>query len=181
MAGVLAFMAYYHWGLFLSTFLALSTATYLMWIQAPRLVRLDRQAGDRYDRLTQDLNEGVAGARVIKAFSLENQRVNLFRQLVEQFTTATKTAQRQSEWRLNGPNLSSPMNHAFAAFLGAYLVGHNALDYGYLIGILMMLLAVVFRIEGLARSFALFYEARASAIRMCQILDAEPSIKDGPS
>ena len=181
MLGVLVIMAFYHWSLFLSTLIAISSATLFMWLQAPRLVRYDRHAGDRYDRLTQDLNEGVAGARVIKAFGLEEQRISVFRHLVESFTGATRNAQRQSEWRLNWPQLMVAMNHAVAAFLGAWLVGQGEMEVGNLVGLLMMLLAAVFRIEGLARGFALFYEARASAGRMCQILDASPDIVDGDS
>ena len=150
MLGVLVIMAFYHWSLFLSTLIAISSATLFMWLQAPRLVRYDRHAGDRYDRLTQDLNEGVAGARVIKAFGLEEQRINVFRHLVESFTGATRNAQRQSEWRLNWPQFIVAMNHAVAAFLGAWLVGHGEMEVGYLVGLLMMLLAAVFRIEGLA-------------------------------
>lgn len=179
MLGVLVIMAFYHWSLLLSTFIAITSATLLMWLQAPCLVRYDRHAGDRYDRLTQDLNEGVAGARVIKAFGLEAQRIGMFNRLVEHFMGATLNAQRQSEWRLTWPQFIVAMNHSLAAFLGALLVGQGTMEIGQLVGLLMMLLAAVFRIEGLARGFALFYEARASAGRMCQILDANPHIVDG--
>lgn len=177
--GVLVFMTYYHWSLGLMSFVAITLATSLMWIQAPLLVRLDRHAGDRYDRLTQELSESVAGMRVIKAFRLEAYRATSFARLVSYFAGASEHAQRSAEWRLNIPQLVVAMNHAAAAFVGTYLVSQGILSVGHLTALLMMLLSVVFRVEGLARGFALFYEARASAARINDILDAQPAIYDG--
>lgn len=176
LTGVIALMLWYHPSIALVTATALVIAIALMWAQAPLLVRLDRHAGDRYDRLTQDLSEGVSGVRVIKAFSLERLRISAFQRLVEAFAGSSRRAQRASEWRLQMPQLVVAVNHGLCTFIAVWLVSNGALDVGQLTATVMMLVSVVFRIEGLARGFALFYEARASAARIREILDATPSI-----
>jgi ABC-type multidrug transport system fused ATPase/permease subunit len=177
--GVVAFLFWYHWSIGLCTAITLTVAITWMWWQADHLVRLDRRAGDRYDHLTQELSEGVAGARVIKAFRLEEERVGRFRTRLQRFARAWTWAQRATEIRLALPQFLVAINHAMVFTLCAFLASYGELRIGELAGAVMMLISVVFRLESVARGVGMMAEARASAQRLDDMLQAKPSIVGG--
>jgi ABC-type multidrug transport system fused ATPase/permease subunit len=58
-------------------------------------------------------------------------------------------------------------------------VTHDALTLGELVASLMLITAVIFRVEGVGRTIQTFAEASASAARIMELLDAEPAVHDG--
>lgn len=60
--------------------------------QTDHLVTLDRAVGAAYDQVNQNLNEGVGGVRVIKAFGLEPVRIDDFATQVNAFVVHARTA-----------------------------------------------------------------------------------------
>ena len=73
--------------------------------QTDSLVTLDRAVGAAYDRVSQDLNEGISGVRVIKAFSLEQSRISQFAQQVAVFAEHARIALAYSTSRIPIPQV----------------------------------------------------------------------------
>lgn len=147
--------------------------------QADRLVALDRVVADIYDEVNQDLNEGIHGVRVIKSFNLETLRVARFRQHVQLFIHHSITALAYSSSRIPLPQMIVAFGQVWVLGFGAYLLTRGQINLGELVAALLMVNILVFRIEGIGRVIKVFADARASAARIWELLDAEPVIQDG--
>lgn len=154
-------------------------ALWMFVAQARRLVVLDRAAGDAYDVVTQELTEGVGGVRVIKAFALEDARSARFRTAVNGFAARARAALIFAVVRLPLPQVLVGLSHVWILGCGVVLVSHGDLTLGELVASLMVITAVIFRVEGVGRTIQTFAEASASAARIMELLDAEPAVHDG--
>eukprot|EP01038_Epipyxis_sp_PR26KG_P019071 gene19071-27010_t len=71
--------------------------------QTEQLVSLDRAVGSAYDRVNQDLSEGIGGVRVIKSFALEQRRIQGFADQVAVFAALARQALAYSSSRIPLP------------------------------------------------------------------------------
>jgi len=153
-----------------------------LWIfvrQTERLVSLDRAVGDAYDRVNQDLSEGIGGVRVIKSFALEQQRIQGFADQVAVFASLARQALAYSSSRIPLPQAVVALGHVWILVYGAHLVAAGQLGIGELVTSLLIATTLVFRIEGIGRVMQTFADARASAERIWQLLDAPTAIRSG--
>ena len=179
MIACLGMLTWYHPLLSLVPTLLVACAVLMFVLQTRRLVALDRAAGDTYDVVTQELTEGVGGVRVIKAFALEDARVARFRVALGAFTTQARLALHYTVLRLPLPQMLVGLSHVWILGCGAWLVASGHLTLGELVAAMMIITAVIFRVEGIGRTIQTFAEASASAARIMELLDAEPAIRDG--
>lgn len=147
--------------------------------QTGRLVALDRATGAAYDAVNQELSEGVNGVRVIKAFALEERRIERFESHVRFFVRQAQTAVAFAASRIPLPQAVVALSHAWILAFGAHLVLEGRLNLGELVASLMIANTLVFRIEGVGRVMQIFADARASAARIWELLDARPAIVGG--
>jgi ATP-binding cassette subfamily B protein len=147
--------------------------------QTGRLVALDRATGAAYDAVNQELSEGVNGVRVIKAFALEERRIARFESHVRFFVRQAQTAVAFAARRIPLPQAVVALSHAWILAFGTYLVTEGRLNLGELVASLMIANTLVFRIEGIGRVMQIFADARASAARIWELLDARPDIVGG--
>lgn len=147
--------------------------------QTERLVTLDRLVGDAYDRVNQDLSEGINGVRVIKAFAIEPDRVGRFTEQVEVFAEQARIALAYSASRIPFPQLVVSLGHVWVLLYGAQLVAEGKLNLGELVASLLVATTLVFRVEGIGRVMQTFADARSSAARIWELLDAEPAFISG--
>ncbi|KAF1033530.1 MAG: putative multidrug export ATP-binding/permease protein [Pseudomonas sp.] len=153
-----------------------------LWIfvrQTERLVSLDRAVGEAYDRVNQDLSEGIGGVRVIKSFGLEQQRITGFAGQVAQFSALARQALAYSSSRIPLPQAVVALGHVWILTYGAHLVATGGLNIGELVTSLLIATTLVFRIEGIGRVMQTFADARASAERIWQLLDTPTTIQSG--
>ncbi|NIJ20252.1 ATP-binding cassette subfamily B protein [Sphingomonas naasensis] len=151
----------------------------LLAAQADALVLLDRRIGAAYDAVTQDLSEGVHGVRVIKAFGLQGARIARFDTHIAAFRRETRRAIAHAARSVPLPQTVIALGHAWVLGYGAWLVGHGQLDLGALVAALLVVNTLVLRIEGIAGLLQIVADARASAARIWEVLDAEPDIVSG--
>lgn len=151
----------------------------MLWRQADTLVALDRRIGDAYDAVTQDLAEGVNGVRVIKAFSLGDRRAARFRDHVDLFRVEARAAIRHASRRVPLPQTIIALSHAWVLGLGAWMVAQGTLGLGALVAAMLVVNMLVLRIEGIGRLLQVVADARASAARIWEVLDAQPVIRSG--
>nr|WP_315421505.1 ABC transporter ATP-binding protein [uncultured Pseudomonas sp.] len=153
-----------------------------LWIfvrQTERLVGLDRAVGSAYDRVNQDLSEGIGGVRVIKSFALERRRIQGFADQVAVFAGLARQALAYSSSRIPLPQAVVALGHVWILVYGAHLVAAGQLSIGELVTSLLIATTLVFRIEGIGRVMQTFADARASAERIWQLLDAPAAIRSG--
>ena len=147
--------------------------------QTAALVTLDRAVGAAYDAVSQDLSEGVNGVRVIKAFALEPSRIAGFSRQVYDFTLHARAALTFASSRIPLPQIVVAVSQVWILAFGAHLVGQGKLNIGELVASLLIANTLVFRIEGVGRVMQIFADARSSAARIWELLDAQPGITSG--
>ena len=147
--------------------------------QTNHLVTLDRAVGQAYDQVNQNLSEGVAGVRVIKAFALEPIRIESFSQQVQVFTTHARTALAYATSRIPLPQMVIALGHVWVLGYGAWLVSQGRLNIGELVAAVLIANTLILRIETIGRVMQVFADARSSAARLWDVLDAEPEILSG--
>lgn len=151
-----------------------------LWIfvrQTERLLILDREVGAAYDRVNQDLSEGIGGVRVIKSFALEAGRIERFSQQVGFFAEQARQALAFASSRIALPQVVVALSHVWIFIYGAYLVREGRLGIGELVTSLLIATTLIFRIEGIGRVMQVFADARSSAERIWQLLDAPLAIQ----
>jgi ABC-type multidrug transport system fused ATPase/permease subunit len=155
-----------------------------LWVfvyQTEQLVSLDRAVGAAYDRVNQELSEGIAGVRVIKSFGLEHSRIQRFATQVAVFANHARQALAYSSSRIPLPQAIVALGHVWILIYGAHLVANGQLDIGELVSSLLIATTLVFRIEGIGRVMQTFADARSSAERIWQLLDEPAAIRSGRS
>ncbi len=172
----LGVLAWYHPGLALVPLLLIGVAVALFVRQTDHLVTLDRAVGAAYDEVNQDLSEGVNGVRVIKSFVLEGQRVARFEQQVGVFIRQAGAALAYASSRVPLPQAVVALGQVWVLGFGVHLVSQGALNLGELVAALLMANILVFRVEGVGRVMQIFADARSSAGRIWDLLDAQPAI-----
>ncbi|NWD65801.1 ABC transporter ATP-binding protein [Pseudomonas sp. IPO3774] len=155
------------------------TGLWIFVLQTERLVELDRSVGAAYDRVNQDLSEGIGGVRVIKSFALEQSRIQGFSEQVTVFAGLARQALAYSSSRIPLPQAVVALGHVWILVYGAHLVAAGQLGIGELVTSLLIATTLVFRIEGIGRVMQTFADARASAERIWQLLDAPVAIRSG--
>jgi ATP-binding cassette subfamily B protein len=148
-------------------------------VQTGELVTLDRAVGAAYDAVSQNLSEGVHGVRVIKAFGLEPARIAGFSEQVYDFTVHARAALAFASARVPVPQTVIALGQVWILAYGAHLVGDGRLNIGELVASLLIANTLVFRVEGVGRVMQVFADARSSAARLWELLDAEPGIVGG--
>lgn len=153
-----------------------------LWVfvrQTERLLMLDREVGAAYDRVNQDLSEGIGGVRVIKSFALEAGRIERFSQQVDFFAEQARRALAFASSRIPLPQVIVAFGHVWIFIYGATLVRDGQLGIGEWVTSLLIATTLVFRIEGIGRVMQVFADARASAERIWQLLDTPAAIQSG--
>lgn len=146
---------------------------------ADRLVVLDRAVSDAYDAVGQDLVEGIGGIRVVKAFRLEKSRIARFDAAVGTFAAYAVAALRYSASRIPLPQLVVALGQVWVFAVGAWLLGKHKLTIGELVASLLAMNTLILRVEGVGRIIQIFADARSSAARIMDLLDAETPIVSG--
>lgn len=147
--------------------------------QTDHLVTLDRAVGTAYDQVNQNLSEGVSGVRVIKAFGLEPSRIDDFSTQVNTFIFHARQALAYATSRIPLPQIIIALGHVWVLCYGAHLVGQERLNIGELVASVLLANTLVLRVEGIGRIMQIFADARASASRIWELLDAQPRIASG--
>lgn len=152
---------------------------YLLSSQSEGLVVLDRAVSQSYDAVNEHLNESVNGIRVIKAFGLEDQRIDLFKRYIENFINHAQKALGYANTHIPIPQTIIALAHIWVLVFGAYLVSIHQLNIGQFVAALLIVNTMILRVEGIGRIIQIFADARASAERIWQLLDAQPHIQEG--
>jgi ABC-type multidrug transport system fused ATPase/permease subunit len=148
-------------------------------LQTNGLVALDRRMGQAYDRVNQDLSEGINGVRVIKSFGLERVRIAGFDSQVTIFVDHARSALAFASSRIPLPQTLIAISHVWVLGCGAVLVAQGRLNLGELVASLLVVTTLVFRVDTIGQVMQIFADARSSAARIWDLLDSHPAIQNG--
>src|SRR5690606_26102662 len=114
-----------------------------------------------------------------KSFALESSRIERFDRQVAYFAEQARQALAYASSRIPLPQAVVAFGHVWILVFGAQLVSRGEIGIGELVASLLVATTLVFRIEGVGRVMQVFADARSSAGRIWQLLDAEPEIASG--
>ncbi len=187
LSGSLILLSIYHWQLAVLPFVLVVIAMFMYYKQARVMVALNRKTDDAYDEVTQDLTEGIAGVRVVKAFGLETQRLQRFGRHVDVFIEHGLRAVKYAVTRIPLPQLLVSFGHPWILVLGILLIhegalttfGDEAFALGNLLAALMAMTTLIFRLDGMGAAMRMIAEAIASMQRLSEVIYAEEKIHGG--
>lgn len=134
----------------------------------------------RYDNLNSVVQENVSGMRVVKAFVREDYEIkkfkNVSKSIYDDFSYAEKVL------AFNGPLMQfcSYAGMLLVAWIGAQLiVVDGTLKTGELMSIFTYAMQVLMSLMMLSMIFVMMTMARASAERICEVLNEESTLQNG--
>lgn len=144
-----------------------------------RSVPLYRVIQKKLDKISLITRESLSGARVIRAFSGEEAEEKRFREANDDFAETSMRVGRLSA--LLNPLTYAIMNLAIAAIVwfGGFRVDSGALTQGQVIAFVNYMTQISLALVVVANLVVLFTKAAASSVRINEVFDTEPSVKDG--
>lgn len=144
-----------------------------------RSVPLYRVIQKKLDKISLITRESLSGARVIRAFSGEDAEEKRFREANDDFAETSMRVGRLSA--LLNPLTYAIMNLAIAAIVwfGGFRVDSGALTQGQVIAFVNYMTQISLALVVVANLVVLFTKAAASSVRINEVFDTEPSVKDG--
>ncbi len=122
----------------------------------------------------------VTGVRVVKAFGQENQEVHrLERAAARLFASRMRTVRLTARYN---PALQAvpALGQVGVLALGGWLALNSAISIGTFLAFSLYLVALIGPVRSLAAFVTLGQEARASVIRVFEVIDSRPVITDRP-
>lgn len=132
-----------------------------------------------YDKLNSVVNENLHGIRVVKSFVREKQEEKKFTDVSETIYSDSKRA--ESILAFNGPvmQFSSYLCMLLIAWFGAKLIvnsGATEMTTGDLFSLLSYTMQILMTLMMLSMIFVMLTMSRASAERVCQVLDEKSDL-----
>lgn len=136
---------------------------------------------ERMGKLTETLQESVSGIRVVKAFAREPHEVGKFAaRNQEHYDANMERAEVEAKAQPVLDFLSS-LSIVFMVGYGGYMVMMNRLTVGTLMAFYVAVWSLIWPIRMLGWIVNHAEQALAAAPRLFELLDSEPSIKNGPN
>ncbi len=193
LAGAVGMMLWMDWVLFLAVFPMLPALFFLTrWFRL-RATAAWREVRQQTGRLTANVAESIAGARVIQAFAREEKNEQAFSELTtELYDTRVETERVRGRYMM-GMHFLQAMAPAVVIVLGAWRVASTAagpgagpetaaraVTAGDVVAFLGYVYMFFFPMEMISELYNQLLHALAAAERIIDVFDAEPEIVDGP-
>jgi len=169
--GVLVLSFALHWTYGVAIAVVVCSAFWLTVRVGVRIARLDRGVSDDYDRVSTNLQENVAGARVVRAFGREPEESEKFGGSLVRFSTSWKG--EAAYWTSLTPWIGCiyPLAYPAVLAIGAWRVGHGLCGLGEVASVLFAARLVHHRLRPVTRLVITGQEAVASATRVFEVLE----------
>ena len=147
------------------------------WVRQ-RLRRGFRQAGVAWADMTSVLADTIPGIRVVKAFAQEDREVERFERTNQRVLATNDRV--NVVWSFFGPlvTLLTELGLWIIYAFGAYLVFQDVIKVGVLVGFIAYIGRFYTKIDSLIRMVTAVQRAAASAHRIFEILDKQPSVAE---
>ena len=133
----------------------------------------------KIDRLTLVIRENLTGIRVIRAFNRQEKESERFEQANTDYTKSAIKANRIMAIMMPTVQLIMQATTLAITFITAYRAGTTAnANVGNMMAVIQYVMQIMFSFIMLAMIFVMLPRASASAQRINEVLDTEPSIAD---
>jgi ATP-binding cassette subfamily B protein len=141
-----------------------------------RIAQINRGVSDNYDKVTTNLQENIAGARVVRAFGREPEESRKFGGSLGVFTGSWQG--EAAYWTTLSPWIGSiyPLAYPVVLTIGAWRVGHGLAGIGEVASVLFCARLVSQRLRPLTRLVITGQESVASATRVFEVLERDDVI-----
>ena len=175
-AGVLVVAFALHWTYGVAVGVVVLCAFFLTIYVGTRIAQMDRVVSDNYDRVSTNLQENVAGARVVRAFGREPEESAKFGSSLGVFTESWKA--EAAFWTGLMPWIGSiyPLAYPAVLLIGAWRVGNGVAGIGEIASVLFCARLVTYRLRPITRLVITGQEAVASATRVFEVMERSDMI-----
>jgi ATP-binding cassette subfamily B protein len=178
MAGIAGVMLVVNWKLAL---VSLSVVPFLACISIyfqQKMLKAYRKVRKTNSRITGAFNEGITGAKTTKTLVLEEKSLEEFKNKTDEMYHNSVKAAIYSSIYLPIVLALGSIGTAFALWFGGKGVWMHTISYGTLVLFIGYTIQFFEPVKELARIFADFQSAQASAERILSMVETEPDIKD---
>ena len=124
------------------------------------------------------LNENITGVRVVQAMNRQERNAQLFDEKNRENLDSAVHATRISSGLLPTVDMLTAISIGLVLFFGARFVGSGALEVGALVAFVMYIQRFFDPIRSLTMQYTQLQRAMASGIRIFELLDTQPDLKD---
>ena len=151
----------------------------VMWLVTTKTVPFFKSIQKKLDKTSLITRENLEGARAVRAFSKQEYEQERFRENAEDIEKAAVRAGKISA--LLSPVNSIILNLAIVAIIGfgGYAVNIGDLTQGQVIALVNYMNQILLALVVVANLVVIFTKSAACAARVNEVLETEPSIKDG--
>ncbi|MBN2363958.1 ABC transporter ATP-binding protein [candidate division WOR-3 bacterium] len=180
MTAISFIMFYLNWKIALSVLVTVPVLVYISFKFQKLILKSYRSVRKINSQITGSYNEGITGAKTTKTLVRETENLAEFKGLTGKMFKASFTAALRSSMYLPVVLFISSAGTAIAVIYGGTSVTAGFITYGTLVAFISYSIRFFEPVQELARIFAEFQNAQASAERVFSLLGVEPEIKDSP-
>jgi ABC-type multidrug transport system fused ATPase/permease subunit len=178
--GIIAIMLVLNWKLAL---LALSTlplliAIIIVWQVFAR--RAFVQARKSMAVVNDNLQESISGVRVTKSLSREAANVKQFDTINKANLDANKKAAKLQGFIMPVTQMLTDSSYVLVLVFGGFQVLDGKMAVGFLLAFLLYIQRLATPVQQIATIYTSIQQAMASGVRIFELIDVEPEIKDNP-
>lgn len=180
MVGISVIMLYLNWKLAL---IVLGVVPLLVWVSGKFqriILKSYRQVRKTNSQITGAFNEGIMGAKTTKTLVREDANLGEFQSLTHRMFSSSVRAAIQSSLYLPIVQVIGIGGSALVIWFGGSGVILETITYGTLVAFITYTMRFFDPVRELARIFAEFQNAQASAERIFSMIETEPEIQDSP-
>lgn len=166
------------WKLTLFTLLILPVAGIVIFFLGKLIHRYAKRSQETMAGITSVLQETILGAKIVKAFGMENFENEKFRKETSKFYKIRLKISKIDA-------VSAPLNEflgsltaIFIIYYGGYLVLDGHMESGAFISFVLLILQISPPLKSLGQMNNKIQESRAAASRVFEILDIDPDVKE---
>lgn len=152
----------------------------VLFVIMKKTIPLYKKVQIKLDQLNSVIQENLSGVRVIRAFSQKDRQVKNMTETTDELATAyTRVANISA---LLNPGTTLMMNGAiiFLLYFGGDNVNLGTMKQGEVLALINYLIQMLLALIVVANLVVIFTRAAASASRVNEILEQEPSLKEQP-
>jgi ABC-type multidrug transport system fused ATPase/permease subunit len=130
--------------------------------------------------VNSQLQEDIAGVRVVQSLSRENENMGQFDQVNRAHLDANVTAVKLEAVMMPMINILTGVSFALVLIVGGFQVLNGAMQIGFLMSFLMYVQRFFEPVLELSMQYTELQRAMASGARIFELMEVEPEIQDSP-
>jgi ATP-binding cassette, subfamily B, bacterial MsbA len=169
---------YLNWKLAIITLFVFPVAIYPIIRFGNKLRHVSKSGQKQMGKLYNVLYEAITGIKIVKAFSLENNRINIFENENKDFFNITMRSMRVMAMTSPIMEFIGAIGISVIIVLGGYQVAKGVLTQGDFFAFIGAIVSLYNPIKNISNLNNTIQQSMAASDRVFEILDTEPSIKE---